>query len=788
MKNESSDYAANNKSSTELSLSAYMEWWRNHLKIITICTVMCLIGGIAVLLYLPQSNTLTSQFTLKYTDRGLPMGADIATLMNFSEIKMNTSFENEMEYINSNRLLGEVINSLHLQYRYYEKSGIGRANDLYRKSPIKVTLLEAENYDVETASIKIRLVTPNQFFITELRTNDNRIKTETIKATAGVPFSTPIGRIIIDTTDFMKNYIGKTIDVAYMSTLLTVNELRKRLSYTMTDKYSTVLEFTFTDESKQRAEDFLNTLPIIYNRHWREELNTSARKAMPILAKRMEKVEGDMLAAEMKIANFMQQNKIISVDTDNKEALKEILKYEQAAFELETQLKATAEILSKSNGKNIQPISIPGGMTNRFLLKMIDSYNRQLFEYKRLKRISGNSNPEVKELYQLLSEQKKNITTSVNRQKANITAELNNLQAKLKQLKSKIPESNRNELVLTELTRLQQAKEQEYLEILKKRETLLMVINTDADIVRIIAHANEEKSKDFPIPLLLVLCILVGMFGIPMAFYIIQNTFDKTVKSKQDFKNCLLQPIAVIPQADKPTTIEAIRNMLHITPKKASRPKIVAGLNTEKIIPVNESFRSLCTSVNFMTRGKTETILVTSFAPRSGKTFFCLNLGVSLALGKKKVLLIDLDLRYGTLSKIVNSPAIGISEYLNNRNETDDIIYQIPGIKNLDIIVAGFTPPNPTELLESNRLETLIGLMRKHYDIIIIDSTPINIISDTKQIARIADRTFFIARANLFEKSQVAELEELYTSKALPNLSIILNGTDRPHINMFLKR
>lgn len=788
MKNESSNYAAYNKSSTELNLSAYMEWWRNHLKIITICTVMCLIGGIAVLLYLPQSNTLISQFTLKYTDRGLPMSYDIATLMNFSEIKMNTSFENEMEYINSNRLLGEVADSLHFQYRYYEKSGIGRANDLYRESPIKVTLLEAENYNMETASIKIRLVTPNQFFITELRANDNRIKTETIKATAGTPFSTPIGRITIDTTDFIKNYIGKTIDVTYISTLLTVNELRKRLSYTMTDKYSTVLEFTFTDESKQRAEDFLNTLPIIYNRHWREELNTSARKAMPILAKRMEKVEGDMLAAEMKIANFMQQNKIISVDTDNKEALKEILKYEQAAFELETQLKATTEILSKSNGKNIQPISIPGGMTNSFLLKMIDSYNRQLFEYKRLKRISGNSNPEVKELYQLLSEQKKSITTSVNRQKANITAELNNLQAKLKQLKSKIPESNRNELVLTELTRLQQAKEQEYLEILKKRETLLMVINTDADIVRIIAHANGKKSKDFPIPLLLVLCILVGMFGIPMAFYILQNTFDKTVKSKQDFKNCLLQPIAVIPQADKPTTIEAIRNMLHISPKKASRPKIVAGLNTEKIIPVNESFHSLCTSVNFMTRGKTETILVTSFAPRSGKTFFCLNLGASLALGKKKVLLIDLDLRYGTLSKIVNSPAIGISKYLNNLNEIDDIIYQIPEIKNLDIIVAGFTPPNPTELLESSRLETLIGLMRKRYDIIIIDSTPINIISDTKQIARIADRTFFIARANLFEKSQIAELEELYTSKALPNLSIILNGTDRQHINMFLKR
>lgn len=468
MTNESDDYAYN-KSSTELSLSALTEWWLNHLKTITAITVMCLIGGIAVLLFLPDSNTQTSQFTLKYTDRGLPMGFDIATLMNFSEIRMNTSFENEMEYINSDRLLSEVADSLHLQYRYYVKSGIGRANDLYHESPVKVTLLEAEHNGVETASLKIRLAARNRFLITELRANDNRITTETIEATAGVPFTSPIGNIRIDTTDFTTDYIGKTVDVKYMSTLLTIDELRKRLSYTMTDRYSTVLEFTFTDESKQRATDFLNTLPIIYNRHWREELNTSARKAMPILAERMEKVEKELLETEMKIAGYMQQQKIISVETDNKEALAEIQKYEQERFELETKLKSTTEILSQSNGKGIQPISLPGGMTDKLLLKMIADYNRQLFEYKKLERISGNSNPNVKELRRLLSEQKKNIFTSVNRQKATVTAELSNIQEKLTQLKSAIPESSRNELVLTELTRLQQTKEQEYLEILKKR-------------------------------------------------------------------------------------------------------------------------------------------------------------------------------------------------------------------------------------------------------------------------------------------------------------------------------
>lgn len=134
---------------------------------------------------------------------------------------------------------------------------------------------------------------------------------------------------------------------------------------------------------------------------------------------------------------------------------------------------------------------------------------------------------------------------------------------------------------------------------------------------------------------------------------------------------------------------------------------------------------------------------------------------------------------------MVNSPTIGISEYLNNLNEADDIIYQIPGIKNLDIIATGSIPPNPAELLESSRLETLIGQMRERYDIILIDTSSISNINDTKQIARMSDRTFFIARANLFEKGQISELEKLYTNKALPNLSLILNGVDQPRVHSF---
>ena len=175
-------------------------------------------------------------------------------------------------------------------------------------------------------------------------------------------------------------------------------------------------------------------------------------------------------------------------------------------------------------------------------------------------------------------------------------------------------------------------------------------------------------------------------------------------------------------------------------------------------------------------------MLTSSFA-HSGKTFVSANLGMSFAIKEKKVLVIDLDLRKSSLSTLVDKPNIGISDYLSeNLSEIDDIIVKGKLHSNLDVIPVGTTPPNPTELLFSDRLEQVISAMKSRYDYILIDCPPLDIVADASIINKFCDMTVFVIRAGLFNKMLLPDVEKLYQEKRYNNMVVVLNGTyeDRP--------
>lgn len=172
-------------------------------------------------------------------------------------------------------------------------------------------------------------------------------------------------------------------------------------------------------------------------------------------------------------------------------------------------------------------------------------------------------------------------------------------------------------------------------------------------------------------------------------------------------------------------------------------------------------------------------IVVTSFNPDSGKSFLTMNIAVSLAIKGKKVLVIDGDLRHGSASSYVDSPRLGLSDYLGGRvNNLNEIIVSYPKQKYLDMLPIGTIPPNPTELLFDERLKQVIESVREQYDYVLIDCPPIELVADTQIIEKLADRTIFVVRAGLLERSMLAELEKIYEEKKYKNMSLILNGTE----------
>ena len=195
---------------------------------------------------------------------------------------------------------------------------------------------------------------------------------------------------------------------------------------------------------------------------------------------------------------------------------------------------------------------------------------------------------------------------------------------------------------------------------------------------------------------------------------------------------------------------------------------------------INEAFRVLRTNLEFMRAGKdgAEVIAVTSFNPGSGKSFITMNLAMSLAIKNRKVLVIDGDMRHGSSSAYVSSPESGLSDFLNGGvKNVKDIIVNSSEAVNLSVLPVGSIPPNPTELLESPSFGEMISTLRKDYDYILIDCPPVEVVADAQIIDRYADRTIFVIRAGLFERSMLPELDRTYDEKKYRNMALILNGT-----------
>ena len=241
-----------------------------------------------------------------------------------------------------------------------------------------------------------------------------------------------------------------------------------------------------------------------------------------------------------------------------------------------------------------------------------------------------------------------------------------------------------------------------------------------------------------------------------------------------------------IPQVGKKSFI---KNLFTSKKKKQEiidtpKPIVEAG---KRDVP-NEAFRVVRSNIDLMLgrNHKHSVLMLTSFNPGSGKSFICYNLGAAFALKNKKVLLIDGDLRHGSLSTYVGSPGRGLASYLTGTTtDPSKIAYKVPGFEDLSIMPIGKRPPNPAELLEGDRFGKLLDEVKEQYDVVLVDCPPVNVVVDTQLINHYGDGTLFVVRAGLLERSAVKDLVNLYNEHKLKRMSIILNGTEETHSSYY---
>ena len=426
-----------------------------------------------------------------------------------------------------------------------------------------------------------------------------------------------------------------------------------------------------------------------------------------------------------------------------------------------------------ANDRNkTQLLPANSGIESANIESQIAEYNTKLLQRNSLIANSSEQNPLVVDMDLALGAMRKAIISSIDNQLVTLNTQIESLQRTERQTTSRIANSPTQAKYLLTVERQQKVKESLYLFLLQKREENELSQAFTAYNTRIITPPTGSMAPTTPVRKnILLLAFALGMLIPVVAIFIMEN-INSTIRGRKDLEMLSIPFIGEIPLST--------RKRKKLFSKKMQEIKTVVVKEGSRNI-INEAFRVLRTNLEFVV-GKSEksnVIILTSFNPGSGKSFLAMNIAMSLAIKGRRVLVIDGDLRHGSTSAYVGSPRHGLSDYLGFRTDkVEEILVRDKEYENLNILPVGTIPPNPTELLEESRFGELIARLRADYDYILIDCPPIEVVADTHIIEKVADRTLFVVRAGLLERSMLSVLENIYREKKFKNMALILNGTD----------
>ena len=436
------------------------------------------------------------------------------------------------------------------------------------------------------------------------------------------------------------------------------------------------------------------------------------------------------------------------------------------------------ESLTDDANKN-KVLPANSGISSANIESQISDYNDKLLRRNDLVANSSESNPLVVELDNSLNSLRQAIISSVDNQELALSNQISSLTRTERQATARIAANPTQAKYLLSVERQQSVKEALYLYLLQKREENELSQAFTAYNTRIIDPPTGSMSPTAPRKSMIYLLALLLGLCIPLAALYLMEVLNTRVRGKKDIKDVVLPFAGEIPLTEEGMKSNK-RYLRALKMQNQVEPKREILVKTGSRDTINEAFRVLRTNIEFMMKNKDANVAaVTSFNPGSGKSFISMNLAVSLAIKGRKVLVVDCDLRHASLSTYVDSPHKGISNYLSGQtDDIDSLICAVSGYDNLFVLPVGVIPPNPTELVADERFKQLIARLKGEYDYVFLDCPPIEIVADTQIIDQYADRTLFVIRAGLCERSMLSELNSLYEENKYNNLALILNGTE----------
>ena len=756
-------------------LSMFLLNWQWFLLSVFIC--IC-----AALIYLRYSTSVyqvSAKMLIKDEQRPNRGGSKqmLANMQDMGFITNSTGIENEVEILHSKILVREAVKDLKL-YTEYRSEGRVKNMIIYKNQPLNIDLDPAtleqmdKNILTETTIFKMTVSKDERYHLNgEILRNGGLLQSFTTAFDSlPVNFKTKGGVITITENPGQTWGLndGRML-VTIQAPMAVATRYLGALTVEPTSKITSIARMTLRNEHPIRGMEFLNQLAICYNRQANADKDEIALKTEEFINGRMEKIEKQLGNTEAELESYKKRHNLTQLRLDATETLAQSNQYSQRLSDANTQIQLLDYLREYVNNPDNRYELIPSnvGLSDQASTQLIVNYNQRVQDRNKLLRAASESAPQVQTMTSTIDELRSSIRTALMQARRSADIQRQGIESQYRIYSSRVSSTPEQERVLTQIGRQQEVRSGLYLMMLEKREENAISLAATADKGKLIDTPAYEGKVSPKKPIILLVALLIGL-GLPLLIIYLFELLRYKIEGHDDVIRLTNLPIV----ADVAVVNESAKSTAGIV------------VHENKNNQTDEIFRSMRTNIQFLLENNEKVILFTSSTAGEGKTFNAANLAVSFALLGKRVILVGLDIRKPALGHLFGLPdkQRGITTLLTTETVTKEAVQaQISksGINdNLDLLLAGPIPPNPTELLARENLKQVTDILRQEYDYIILDTAPVGLVTDTLQIGRVADVSCFVCRADYTPKASFSLVNGLSVEKKLPKMCIVLNGVD----------
>jgi tyrosine-protein kinase Etk/Wzc len=659
------------------------------------------------------------------------------------------NLQSEMEILKSRPLMQRVVDSLQLQFTYFVKGKIKTVN-IYKQAPFFVRAVRIA--DSSTGfSLKVKFTGPDAF----------RVNSESKTHSFGTVVDLPAGSFILYKTNFSP--ASNDYSVTWQPTIVAAGVYAGSLAVMPKIPGTGLLNIGMKTPNPYLGADIINKLMEEYNDYSIEQKKKSSDQILSFIDERLIEYQKKLDSVTQLYLDFQTRYNLIDAEIQQETYFKTISEADKASNDETIKLNVATMVddylsdKKNENKKIIVPSSL--GLMDETLNELVSSYNKAQLERQQL--LEANvpiANPMVKEAISSIEQLRVSIRENLKNIKASATSIKNDFrrrsgigETQLRAMPSKVKD-------LAEL-KLQVDRVQELYKLLqgKKEETAIQRASTisNSDII------DRAYPSSTPIKpnrkLIQVLAILFGL-ALPAFYIFISEVLNDKVSTRYDI--------------EKLTTAPILGEIGHSYSEKV----LVVNKATRSMVA--EQFRIIRSNLQYVLNKKEKaTILVTSSFSGEGKSYVSTNMGAVLGLAGKKTIILEFDIRKPKiLSGLGFAKGPGITNFLIGKvDNLYDVIRPVPDNENLFVLGCGPIPPNPSELLLDPKLDEMFEWLQKNFDIVLVDTAPVGMVSDAMTLSKYADCTLYLVRQGHTFKKQVALIDEFYREGKLPKVSIIIN-------------